>query len=123
METEDQDTPYTRYKKDMGEVFYEIKHLEQHINDVVQNFNDAQRAHAAGVQNVYDKFMQLEKRQLAIEELLKSDRITDMLKAIPNEQAILKMFDMIDNHPLNDIKEKIADIRDDLEELTDKFTL
>jgi len=119
----EEDSEYIKYKKMMSTVFYEIKNIEQRFNEMVVDFKDSQRAHAAGVQNVYDKFVELEKRQKDIEDLLKSGHIKTMIDAIPNEDTILKMFDMIETHPIASIKEKIDSIRDDLDELTDKFTL
>jgi len=118
-----EETEYTRHKKMMNLVFYEIKNLEQRITDIMVDFKDSHRAHAAGLKNVYDKFTELENRQKAIEELLNSDHLKDMLKLIPNEETVLKMFDAIDSHPISTIKERIDEIREDLEDLVDKFTL
>jgi ferric iron reductase protein FhuF len=120
------DTEYFKYKKIMnimGTAFYEIKNLEQKLVDMQVSFEDTQRAHAVGVQNVYASFSELEERQKNIENLLNGDHIKEMIKSIPNEDSILKMLDMVENHPISLIKSKINCIRDDLEELTDRFTL
>lgn len=122
MSEQEEETEYTKYKKMMSTVFYEMKNLEQRLIDMQVAFDDAQRANASGVQNVYNKFMEIEKRQEEIEDLLRSDRVTDMLKAIPNEETMLKMFDAIDNHPIADIRDGFEKIREDLQEMVDRFT-
>lgn len=113
---------YMRHKKMINMVFYEIKNLEQKFIDMKVAFDDAQRANAAGVQNVYAKFLEIEKRQVEIEDLLQSDRVKAMIESIPNEDTIHKMFKMIENHPIIDIRESIDNIRNDLQELVDRFT-
>lgn len=117
-----EESEYIRYKKMLSTVFYELKNLEQRMVDMQVAFDDAQRANAAGVQNVYNKFLAIEHRQIEIEELLQSDRVRAMIESIPNEDSILRMFDMIDNHPITDIKESITRVREDLQEMVDRFT-
>jgi hypothetical protein len=55
-------------------------------------FDDAQRAQAAGVQNVYDKFIELEKRQIKIEELLEKDSLRNIIEFIIDKENIFKLF-------------------------------
>lgn len=122
MSEDQEETEYTRYKKMMSTVFYEIKNMEQKLVDMQVAFDDAQRANAAGVQNVYSKFLEIEKRQTEIEDLLQSDRVKAMIDNIPNEDTIHRMFEMIDNHPISDIRESIDRVREDLQEMVDRFT-
>lgn len=118
----EEETEYARYKKMMSTVFYEMKNMEQKMVDMKVAFDDAQRANAAGVHNVYSKFLEIEKRQTEIEDLLQSDRVKAMIEKIPNEKTILRMFEMIDNHPIADIRESIERVREDLKEMVDRFT-
>ena len=113
---------YTRHKKMINMVFYEIKNIEQKMIDMKVSFDDAQRANAHGLKNVYDKFRDIELRQVQIEELLQSDKVKAMIESIPNEQTILKMFEMLDNHPITDLRESINRVREDLQEMVDRFT-
>lgn len=122
MSEEQEETEYMRQKKMMSTVFYEIKNMEQKLVDMQVAFDDAQRANAAGVQNVYNKFIEIEKRQVEIEDLLQSDRVKAMIENIPNEDTIHRMFEMIDNHPIADIRESIERVREDLQEMVDRFT-
>jgi len=123
MDDEQEDTEYMRQKKMMSTVFYELKNMEQKLVDMQVAFDDAQRANAAGVLNVYNKFIEIEKRQVEIEDLLQSDRVKAMIENIPNEDTIHRMFEMIDNHPISDIREGIYRVREDLQEMVDRFTI
>ena len=95
------ETEYATYKKLVHKVFREIDNLDQRINDVIIDFKDSQRANAFGLQNVYSKFHEIEVRQKDIEELL--------------EMAV-------DKYTLSDLKENLAIIQEDLQELTNRFT-
>ena len=117
-EENDEDSAYIRQKKIMNTVFYEIKNLEQQLLDMKVSL----RSHAAGVSNVYGKFMELETRQKEIESLLKSDRVKEMIEAIPTEETIHKMLRAINEHPIADIQDGISKIREDFEALVDRFT-
>jgi len=119
---DESDNEYSRYTKMMSILFHDIKKLDHKISYTAMDFKDSQRAHADGIKNVYDKLLILEKRQLAIEELLNSEHMKEMTKLIPNEQTIMKMFKMIDRHPISELKEHIGFIREELAELTDRFT-
>ena len=85
-------------------------------------FNDAQRSHSAGLSNVYMKFMELEKRQLEIEELLKSKRVKALMKSIPDEKTIYKMIEALNEHPIAEIQDGMQKIRENFEALVDRFT-
>lgn len=117
-----EESEYIRQKKMMNRVFYEIKNLEEQLIDMKVASDDAQRANAAGLQNVYDKFLELEERQKSIEELLKSDHIMKIVELIPKEDDILRMLNKIDTSSVARLKEKINKVREDLEDLVDKFT-
>lgn len=119
---DEETTEYMRHKKMMSTVFYELRNFEQRLIDMKVAFDDALRANATGVQNVYDKFLEIEARQAVIEDLLKSDHLKQMIETIPTEKTIMKMFQMIEHHPIIDLKESINNIRDDLAELVDRFT-
>jgi len=119
---DEEDSEYIKYKKMMSTVFYEIKNLEQKMRDMQVAFDDAQRSHASGVQNVYDKFIEIEKRQIDIEDLLKSDRITDLVKKIPTESDIRGMLLKVENTDVSRLTKSIDEMRDNLQEMIDRFT-
>lgn len=100
----------------------EIGNIEQRLNDMQVSFDDAQRAHAAGVQNVYDKFLELEDRQKKIEELLQSDRIEKIIAVIPTEEDINNLFKRVEATSIGELNNHLAQIREDLEDLTKAFT-
>ncbi len=118
----EQESEYSIYKRMMSKVFYEFHNVESQLKDMKVAFEDSQRANALGVQNVYNKLIEIEKRQEEIEDILQSDRIKAMVESIPNEKTILKMFEMIDNHPITDIRESLDRVREDLQEMVDRFT-
>lgn len=116
------DTPYIKYRKIISAFKDELEIVEQRIRDIEQTFSDGQRATQVGVQNVYDKFNELEERQKAIEDLLKSDHIMEIVKLIPKEEDIIRMINKIDSSAVARLKEKIHGVKEDLEELVDRFT-
>ena len=78
----EEETEYPRYKEMMHTVFYEINNMEQKLIDIQVAFDDAQRSNAAGLANVYAKFIEIEKRQKEIEYLLRRDHMKEMIQSI-----------------------------------------
>lgn len=99
-----------------------ISNIEKRLTDMQVSFGDAQRAHAAGVQNVYDKFIKLENRQKRIEELLKTDRIEKIIAIIPTEEDVEALFKRVESTSIGKLNEHLAQIRTDLEDLTYRFS-
>jgi len=94
---------FLRYYKAFKE---EIGKFEQHITNMQVSFDNAQRAHAAGIQNVYNKFIELEKRQKKLEELLQSDRIEKVLAVIPTEEDVLVILKNRGNQSHNELSKE-----------------
>lgn len=98
-----------------------ISEIKQKIREMEENYSNSQKSSAIGLQNVYDKFLELERRQEKIEALLKSDRIFEILKLIPKEEQIEDLLARINNSTLGKVKDNIQRVREELEELTDRF--
>jgi len=118
----DEDSPCVQCRETISDVYRSFDLMDRRIRDIEQIFSDGQRAAQIGVQNVYDKFTELEKRQKEIEDFLKSDRVMEVVKLIPKEDDIMRMLKKIDSSAVVRLKKKIYKIREDLDELSDRFT-
>lgn len=93
-------------------------------NPILQRLIEIEKSiigHSKGVQNVYDKFIELVKRQQEIEDILKSDHLMKIIKAIPNEEAINNLLVKIDGTELGKFNKYLSQIKDELQNLSDKF--
>ncbi len=98
-----------------------LNELEKKFGNLLVDYKDSHRANAVGLQNVYDKFIELEKRQKEIEDLLKSERIYDLIKNIPDEEMISKLLIKIEATEIGKLNHHLRRIKEDLEELSSTF--
>jgi hypothetical protein len=63
-------TEISAYQKMYDSFKDEINNFEQRLIDISCDYNDSIRAYNIGLENVYNKFIELEKRQKEIELLL-----------------------------------------------------
>jgi len=95
---------------------------ENRLNDVLAEFNEGMISNQQGLANVYAKFLTLEKRQQDIEDMLKSDRIVELVKNIPTDQDIRDMLCKVEQTDVSKLAKNVKRIRNDLEELLEKFS-
>lgn len=114
---------YSRIMDGFKTIYRKYNELNPKLNNLYAENAESLRATHLGIQHIYDKFNELEKRQTQIEKLLESDHIKSLVDLIPKENDILKIFKMVDNHPLAHLKDDLRIIRDDLQELIERFTL
>ena len=115
------DSPYLASKRMLVAFHNRMNEFEKKLNEVTADYKDSQRSHAVGVQNVYDKFVEFEVRQKEIEVLLKSERIYEVIKAIPNEEDIRSLLLKIESTEMGKLNKHLRRIREDLEELSSAF--
>lgn len=106
---------------DRTELEEKIKKLEIHINRIWSSIEESMRSNSIGVQNVYEKFREIEGRQKSIEELLKSDRIMEVVKAIPSEDDIRNLLLRIEGTEIGRLNKYLKQIRNELDELSSAF--
>lgn len=88
----------------------------------IKDFNEAVIAQQIGLQNVFNKFLELEKRQQEIEELLQKDYVRNLIKLLPTQNDIFKLFDKNENPHLKNLDKHFSEIKEYLSELEDRFT-
>jgi len=75
-------------------------------------------ANHIGLTNVYNKFLELEKRQTEIENLLKSDKLKYIISSIPTEEQINTFLHRIEKTQIKKLNSYLIEIKKDLETLT-----
>lgn len=98
-----------------------IRALESRLFEVEQDFKNSQRARSYWLINVYDKFKDIESRQLEIETLLKSERVKELISMIPTENDIERLILRIEKTEIGRLNKCMEDIRDVLEDLNSAF--
>lgn len=99
-----------------------LKDVENILAQALAKFNEGMIANQQGLANVYTKFLELEKRQKDIEDLLHSEHLSEIVNLIPTQEDVSKWLAKIQDSDISKLKEKIIQIREDLEDLTDRFT-
>lgn len=109
------------YKEYLNDIEERLNTFNKTLNDAKADFKDSQRATAAGIQNVYNKFIEFEERQRKIETLLNSERIHDLIRALPNEFEIRKLLTAIESTEIGALSRHLKCIKEDLKELSNLF--
>jgi hypothetical protein len=90
----------------------EARQLKKDINHEVDQI---------GLQNVYDKFLELENRQKDIEDLLNSDELLSVIKSIPKIDNIHELMKKIEDSEIGRLNKYLNSIKDDLDRLMEIF--
>lgn len=98
-----------------------IKRLDQMIEVKQLKINTNLDPNQIGLNNVYDKFLELEKRQKAIEELLNSDELKPLINSIPKQEDVLQLMQRIENSEIGRLNKYLNSIKNDLDRLMDVF--
>ena len=116
-----EETDYIAYERTYNKFIARIDELEKKILDLSMDYKDSQRSNSIGVQNVYDKFIQIEIRQKQLEELLKSERVKEIVKSIPSEDDINRILSNIEKTQIGKLNKHLRGIKNELEELSSVF--
>ena len=87
----------------------------------LQEIKELIAGHTLGIQNVFDKFKQIEDRQIALEKLLESDRLQDIIKQIPTEQDIETYILRIEKTKIGELNQHLLAIKRELKLLSHLF--
>lgn len=96
-----------------------IKHLDQMFEVKQLKTNTNHDVNQIGLQNVYDKFLELEKRQKDIEKLLNSDELVPIINSIPKSEDILILLKKIEKSEIGKLNKYLKEIKNDIRCLTD----
>ncbi len=106
-----------RYTRALGDFIGNSHTLPNKLAEVQETV----QKNSIGVQNVYNKFSEIEKRQLELEALLKSDRVKELIKMIPSEETVNNLYEKVNNSMIGTLNKHLMRIREELELLTDVF--
>lgn len=99
-----EDAPYLANKRLLAAFRDRLDEFEKKINEVAADFKDSQKSH-----------------EKEIELLLKSDRIYEVIKAIPNEIDIKDLFIKIESAEIGKLNRHLRRIKEYLDELYSAF--
>ncbi len=81
----------------------------------------SQASSQIGLQNVFDKYVQIEERQKAIEELLNSDELAPIINSIPKQEDLIQLMKKIESTEIGRLNKYLNSIKNDLDKLMDVF--
>ena len=99
----------------------DIAYFGKKLIDMESAYQDSMRANAAGLQNVYDKFVQLESRQEEIEKLLNSEVIKNYIDIIPEQSEIQTLIYKLEGADIGKMFNTINELRADFEDFRSLF--
>jgi hypothetical protein len=92
-----------------------IMHLRRQIHNLELHLGQLTRENDYGLQNVFDRFLALEKRQDEMERLVKSDLVKEYLRLLPAPHTLRWAIDDIQESKLGQLKSYLLELLEEID--------